>query len=228
MHLEHLHLKRIGAAAWGGAIVLAGALAASSPAQAAVYSGIWDPAYGGIFPSLGWKASAMFDVPTACLSQGDGSYGATGACSGFTVLSADLSFYDVSDPTAVLESFSLNTNVFVNGIDIAGGQLVGINTGYFGAVVPSGASLPVAGNGNYGFSLILFGGTSAQLVYTNPTTASPLCFPGNAIECGYSANAAVGTITPAVPEPETYALMLGGIGVLGWVARRRAQRLTQT
>jgi hypothetical protein len=27
--------------------------------------------------------------------------------------------------------------------------------------------------------------------------------------------------TPPVPEPETYALMLGGLGVVGWLARRR-------
>lgn len=27
--------------------------------------------------------------------------------------------------------------------------------------------------------------------------------------------------TPPIPEPETYALMLAGLGVLGWVARRR-------
>jgi hypothetical protein len=31
------------------------------------------------------------------------------------------------------------------------------------------------------------------------------------------------SVTP-IPEPETYALMLGGLGVLGFVARRRRQR----
>ena len=31
-------------------------------------------------------------------------------------------------------------------------------------------------------------------------------------------------VVPGIPEPETYALMLAGIGLLGWVARRRRGR----
>jgi hypothetical protein len=29
------------------------------------------------------------------------------------------------------------------------------------------------------------------------------------------------SFTAAVPEPQTYALMLGGLGLIGWMARRR-------
>jgi hypothetical protein len=31
-------------------------------------------------------------------------------------------------------------------------------------------------------------------------------------------------ITPGIPEPETYAMMLAGLGLLGFVARRRKQK----
>lgn len=224
--VKNMLAKRVRATPVAAAIALFGALSGVGSAQAAVYTGSWDPAYGGPFGSLGWKASASFDVPGSCLSQGNGSYEATGLCGGFSVLSAQLFFYDIAAPATILESFDLNTNVFANGLDIAGNQLVGINTGFFGAVVPTGDSKPIAGGGAYSFSLILYNSTFAQLVYTKPTTASPLCTPflGSSSECGYSANAAVGTITPAVPEPQTYALMLAGLGAIGWFARRRSQK----
>ncbi len=219
--------KSIRAASLGAAISVVAALAGAGSAQAAVYRGTWDPGYGGIFPTLGWSASASFDVPTSCLTT-DGPKSISGDCAGFSVLSAQLDFYNTASPSTILESFSLNTGVFVNGIVIAGGQLAGINTGFFGAVVPSGDSLSIAGGGNYAFSLILYDNTFAQLVRAKPTTTSPACaaLPSTSTDCAYSANAAVGTITPAIPEPQTYALMLAGLGALGWVARRRNRQAT--
>ena len=198
----------------------AATLGTAGSARAAVYTGNWDPAYGGIFPELGWRASARFFVPDACLAIGtDTHIPISGVCAGFDVLSAEVSFYDVDDPSKTLNSYALDPDVIVNGIDLEGGKLSGVDTGFFDFFVPA---LDIAGDGNYGFSLLLFGGNRAQLIYANPPQTSPGCafltVPG--ASCGRSVNDAFGVFAP-IPEPETYALMLAGLGALGFVARRR-------
>jgi hypothetical protein len=198
----------------------AATLGATGPAHAAVYSGNWDPAYGSIFPNLGWQASALFEVPDACLAIGTGNnIPIAGSCAGFDVLSAKVDLYNVASPGTILQSFNLDPDVIVNGINLTGGKLTGIDTGFFDFFVPG---LSIAGSGDYSFSLILFGGNKAQLIYADPPTTSPACaqFPVEGASCGVSANAATGVFAP-VPEPETYALMLAGLGALGFVARRR-------
>jgi hypothetical protein len=195
-------------------------LGSAGSANAAIYTGRWDPAYGGIFPQLGWEASALFNVPDACLAIGNGSnVPVSGACAGFDVLNAQVSLYDVADPGTIVHTYALDPNVIVTGIDIGAGKLTGVDTGFFGSFI---SDLPIAGDGQYSFSLILFGGTKAQLIYADPPETSPGCafLPVAGASCGISAKEATGVFAP-VPEPETVALLLAGFGAIGLVARRR-------
>lgn len=62
-----------------------------------------------------------------------------------------------------------------------------------------------------------------------PFSPSGVSFAGTAYSIGFAgvANQIVfddvtfGSSVPGVPEPETYALMLGGLGIVGYMARRR-------
>ena len=201
-------------------LAAAAAFGSAGPAQAAVYTGTYDPAYGGIFPQLGWRASALFNVPDACLAIGNGSnLPVSGACSGFDVLSAEVSFYNVANPATTLQSYALDPNVIVNGIDIANSKLVGVDSGFFDFFV---SDLAIAGGGKYSFSLLLYGGNQAQLIFAFPQETSPGCafLPVQGADCGVSANAATGVFAP-IPEPETLALMLAGLGAVGLAGRRR-------
>jgi len=62
---------------------------------------------------------------------------------------------------------------------------------------------------------------------TGLTFASPhlkVLFSGGDVGNGHGSLLST-NITPAIPEPETYAMMLAGLGLLGFVARRRRQGL---
>ena len=201
----------------------AAALGSAGSAQAVLYSGNYDPAYGGIFPELGWQASALFDVPESCLAIGTGNnIPISGPCAGFEVISADVSFYNTANPGTILDTYALDPNFIVNGINLAGGDLSGIDTGFFDSFV---SALPIAGSGQYAFSLILFAGNQAQLIFANPPQTSPGCafLPVPGASCGISANAATGVFAPVseVSEPATLALMLASLGAIGLVGRRR-------
>jgi len=78
-------------------------------------------------------------------------------------------------------------------------------------------------------------GTSIGLIGTNMTVASGLGAGTYQYVIGYNDSAGAATLgdwddyvvgvnfTPAVPEPEIYAMMGLGLGLMGWVSRRRKQ-----
>jgi len=112
-----------------------------------------------------------------------------------------------------------------------GANLLGSADGLFGflpvVVTSIGANPPFAPTA-YGTSLGL---TVADL--NDPTHNSFGLVGGlNVVDTDASGNATTlagivridgGVITPSVPEPETYAMLLAGLALIGWVSRRRRQ-----
>ncbi|HEY9239791.1 MAG TPA: PEP-CTERM sorting domain-containing protein [Burkholderiaceae bacterium] len=71
-----------------------------------------------------------------------------------------------------------------------------------------------------GFSLYFYDNQEPTQYLTFTTNIG---FGGNG-NLGLSHFTVYGSTVPAVPEPETYALMLAGLGAMGFIARRRKQQ----
>ena len=77
----------------------------------------------------------------------------------------------------------------------------------------AGSAISVAGNtvsGVEGNGTVQFIGTFSSISWTNPV-----------FENWYGFDVGIAGVANPVPEPETYALMVAGLGAMGFVARRR-------
>ncbi len=104
---------------------------------------------------------------------------------------------------------------------------------------PASTRLSKAAAGVVGLAALTLGTLPAEAAYVAQprgalesataalrNTLAPTGEPGSFVAAGEvqrapDADAVAPTFATPIPEPETYALMLAGLGVLGWAARRR-------
>lgn len=101
-------------------------------------------------------------------------------------------------PAGAVQSVSLDQLVSTPTFGVFSGSAVFSGLGNYNSFTVSGASITLQASGGS------FVGIGAQ--------------PQNKLQFNFV------TQTAPVPEPETYALMLAGLGVMGFLARRRQQR----
>lgn len=113
----------------------AAALCSVAPAQAAFYSGAWDPQFGFPFQSggpiltynLGWRGVALIYVPDGCIPSGTALVSNSLDCGGLAeVQSANVELIDLTNDTTVN---TLNYSTFaISDLYFDGGELKGLNT----------------------------------------------------------------------------------------------------
>ena len=118
---------------------------------------------------------------------------------GMAVVNPVMAIWSLGQPGITAQFvFSNATPTFVSG---------GPNAEY------GGPAITVLGNtvsGAEGNGTVQFLGTYSSISWTNPV-----------FENWYGFDVGIAGVAPAVPEPETYALMLAGLSVVGFMARRR-------
>jgi hypothetical protein len=232
--------RRAGATAAIAATALLG-----GQAHALQYIGKWDPAFGVDFATLGWKGQAVFFIPDACLAS-DGVKTNAGVCSGMSILSAEVDFYDLGSPGTIIDKIFFTTpSTDVTSMTVLGGSLSAV-VGQFDYFVESNINGPGGG-----------GKTSFELGFIQPDleNLARLAFkylapcPEDDEECktkrkrekeefddelclvtGFSQTDGTGGAGKplisfarlSVPEPGSVALMLPALGLLAAFRRRKA------
>jgi len=151
------------------------------------------------------------------------------ADSGVTLSSINTAFYEdglVNDPTLSVNVTSLGANYTANGYSLyvyAGSQYGGNTSTYKltdGAIVETPQGATPGGFDDTGYNLGKEYVVFSDLTGSNFTLTDTYSGGGTATLPGFQIVANVS----AVPEPSTYALLLGGVVVLGFMVRRRQVR----
>ncbi len=164
----------------GLVVSVAAALGAAGSAQAAVYKGAWDPAYGfggnspTTFPNLGWAGSATITIPDTCAIS---AVLTSANCAGMTAGYALVDLYTPANGglagATATELLSFNWIVDVTKATFTGTDLTGVDSAMFPAVLPAVPSLSgVAGTTGYAFSLQLSSELGALLYYSKSNAGS--------------------------------------------------------
>jgi hypothetical protein len=221
-------------------IGLGAGLGAVGPAQAALWTGAWDPRYGQPFDAnfdadvLGWRGVAVFEIPDACIVVGTVS---SASCTGMELVNAQVTFYDFLT-NATVETFDyapsdLSSFTATFG---AGGVLTSLVSDYFAPRSPVSDFSVI---NLYTFSL-QFVEDGVRMYHTKDYDLwgypvgpySPehcesywLLRLTQPWVCGYSGTYSDGTSAPAivvtytkVPEPGSLALLLAA-GMAGLTLR---------
>lgn len=187
-----------------------GFLVAASAANANLVS-------NGTFDSPDIATGSFSTVPSVSFS--DLNWGFYGGATGQTKLvdNGGNQFAQIASGDALYTSFSVATTGLYNiGFDYQGGGLWGLTGSSWTPEVVAPTNLtPSAGwtSATTG-AVTLLGGNSYKLYFGGMITP-PAFYPTLNLD-----NVSVAAVTP-VPEPESYAMMLAGLGALGLMSRRR-------